>query len=149
MEIGTIIDNTLQLPSGGAIERAIIAIITSTLNLKEEIAIVDLVVKIRIEALFIRIFEEITREIIKAIKLIKVKIQETSQREKILSDKNLLIDSRARKDVAICVITRSVMKNQEKSNTSRKVFKKEAEYMIETTMKSLAPIILIFLIEVL
>jgi hypothetical protein len=115
------------------IEIIIIAIIINTPNLKEEIAIVDQVAGIQVEAHFIKILEFNMRKIIRAIDWIVVEI---SQRERVLLDRNKMINSRIRKDVIIFVNVLDATTNQRENCTFKKVSKKEYTDMIEIICRS-------------
>lgn len=108
-------------------------------SVKEEIVIADQVVGIQVEIHFIRISEMISRRITKWI------IVDIIQRERILSDKSLMINFRAKKDVIMLVIVLDATIDQGENSTSRKASKKgHKDMIIEIIFKSHAPIIHIF-----
>ena len=83
-------------------------------SLRGEIAIVDQVAGIQVEAHFIKILEVTIRELIKGTSSTTVEI---NQREKILSGRNLTINFRTKNDVIMLVIVLDATINQGENST--------------------------------
>ena len=96
------------------IEIIIIALIINMHSLRGEIAIVDQVAGIQVEAHFIKILEVTIRELIKGTSSTTVEI---NQREKILSGRNLTINFRTKNDVIMLVIVLDATINQGENST--------------------------------